>query len=213
MNATRAPAPGRQRSNRGSEGVRSRLIEAALTEFAAHGFDGASTRAIASRADAHQPQINYHFESKDELWRVALGQLLGELDRTMGEHTAGVDRTDQVAMFAAIVRGLVAFASRRPELNRIMMHEGTAASDRLNWLVTTHLDWRFDDLQRRWQALTAVGAAAPLSPDILYHVLIGASSLLYANAPEARLLGLDPDDPAVVEAHADALVLMLLPGS
>ena len=211
MSAASAPAPGRRRSNRGSEDVRHRLIEAALSEFAAHGFDGASTRAIATRAGAHQPQINYHFESKDELWRVALDQLLGELDTTMEEYTAGIDRADPTAMFAAIVRGLVVFASRRPELNRIMMHEGTAPSSRLSWLVTNHLEWRFEDLRRRWQTLAAEGIAAPLSADILYHVLIGASSLLYANAPEARLLGIDPDTPSVVEAHADSLIAMLLP--
>ncbi|MCP3854227.1 MAG: helix-turn-helix transcriptional regulator, partial [Actinomycetia bacterium] len=61
-------------------------MEAALVEFAANGFDGASTRAIASRAGAHQPQINYHFESKDELWRLCLERLLGELDVVIAEH-------------------------------------------------------------------------------------------------------------------------------
>ena len=44
--------------------TRASLIEAAVHEFAAHGFDGASTRAIAMRAGVHQPQINYHFASK-----------------------------------------------------------------------------------------------------------------------------------------------------
>ncbi len=207
---TESPARGRQRLNRGSEQVRGRLIEAALSEFAAHGFDGASTRAIARRAEAHQPQINYHFESKDELWRACLEQLMGELDAVIGEHTAGLDQTDDRALFAAVVRSLVVFAARRPELNRIMMHEGTAPGPRLDWLVANHLKRRHRDLALRWKRLTRSGDAAALSADILFHVLIGAASLLYANAPEARLLGVDPDDPAVVDAHAEALVSMLL---
>lgn len=206
-----APAKGRRRVNKGTEVVRDRLIEAALTEFAAGGYEGTSTRAIASRAEAHQPQINYHFTSKDELWKVCLERLLDELGTTIEEYTDSIDRSDDRAMLAAIIRGLVVFAARRPELNRIMMHEGTAASPRLTWLVTTHLEWRHRDLRRRWEALSARGAAAPLPADILYHVLIGAASLLYANAPEARLLGVDPDDQTVVDAHADALIGMLLP--
>ena len=212
MQQTGIPAKGRRRRNRGSEQVRTRLVEGAIAEFAANGFDGASTRAIATRADAHQPQINYHFESKDELWRVCLELLLSELDAALREHTEGMDRADDRAMLAAIVRALVMFASRRPELNRIMMHEGTTPSERLTWLVDHHLNWRYRDLRERWERLSAQGLTAPVPPDVLFHLLVGAASLLYANAPEARLLGVDPDGPSIIDAHADALIAMLLPG-
>ncbi len=206
-----APARGRHRVNKGTGEVRDRLIESALVQFAAHGFEGASTRAIATGAQAHQPQINYHFESKDGLWRACLERLLGELEAAVREEAGGTDRNDVRAMFVAIVRGMVLFASRRPELNRIMMHEGTAPSPRLDWLVGNHLGWRFNDLRTRWEQLQQSGDAVGLPPSVLYHVLTGASALLYANAPEAILLGVDPSDPAVVDAHADALVAMLLP--
>lgn len=205
------PASGRQRVNRNSLEVRDRLIEAALVEFAAKGFDGASTRAIATRAGTHQPQINYHFTSKEELWRAALERLLAELDEAIEARAEGVDRADEREMLAAVVRGLVHFAARRPELNRIMMHEGTSPGPRLSWLVENHLGWRHRDLRRRWEALSAEGRTGPLPADILYHVVIGAASLLYANAPEARLLGVDPSDPAVVDAHAESLIALLLP--
>jgi len=52
-------------------------LGSALVEFGAKGFDGASTRAIASRVQAHQPQINYHFESKTALWTTAVDHLFG----------------------------------------------------------------------------------------------------------------------------------------
>ena len=60
-----------RRRRKGSEVVVAQLLDAALVEFAAHGFAGASTRAIAERAGAHQPQINYHFSSKEALWQAA----------------------------------------------------------------------------------------------------------------------------------------------
>ena len=48
-----------------------------LAEFAAKGFDGASTRAIAEHVNAQPPQINYHFDSEEALWEAAVEHLLG----------------------------------------------------------------------------------------------------------------------------------------
>ncbi len=203
------PAPGRTRRNRGSEVVRDALINAAIGEFAAHGFDGASTRSIAEAAGAHQSQIAYHFDSKEELWRRCLELLLDELDARIADAAAGVG-ADPVDQFEAVIRGLVAFASRRPELNRIMMHEATSDGERLTWLVEAQVGPRHNALIRAWNRLVAAGRARPIDPDVVYHTLIGAASLLYANAPEAVHFGIDPTDPAVVERHADALVAMFL---
>ncbi len=61
--------------------IRETLLNAALIKFGAKGFDGASTRAIAARIDAHQPQINYHFESKTALWTAAVNHLFALLDK------------------------------------------------------------------------------------------------------------------------------------
>ena len=57
----------RPRVRRDRKNLRARLLDAALIEFGAKGFAGASTRAIARRVDTHQPQINYHFASKRAL--------------------------------------------------------------------------------------------------------------------------------------------------
>lgn len=201
------PRPEGARAQASAE-LRARLIEAALVEFADHGFAGASTRAIARRAGAHQPQINYHFASKEELWKAVLGQLLGELDESIRVEPEMSPRETM----ETVIRGLVAMAAARPELNRIMIHEGTHPSERLEWLVETQIRPRSRAMFSAWDELVASGDAADIPPDLLYHLLVGAASLLHANAPEARLLlGIEPTDPVVVEAHADALVAMFLP--
>jgi AcrR family transcriptional regulator len=56
-----------------------------LVEFAAKGFHGASTRSIAERVDAYQPQINYHFESKEALWTAAVDHLFDLLRAAVGD--------------------------------------------------------------------------------------------------------------------------------
>lgn len=201
------PATARKRgSYKSSELVRTRLLDAAMTEFAAHGFEGSSTRAIARRAGAHQPQINYHFESKEALWRAVMDRMMDEIDA----HLAN-EESEPRAFVESLIRGLVRFAAARPELNRMMIHEASAPGDRLTWLIETHIRPRYEGFLAGWTMMRADGHGRDISPDLVYHLMIGAASLLHANAPEAEaLIGITPSDPEVVERHADAMVTLFL---
>jgi AcrR family transcriptional regulator len=197
--------------------IREALLESALVEFGAKGFDGASTRAIARRVEAHQPQINYHFESKAALWNAAVDHLFGLLGETLNgvlpARPTEVDVSDLAVAFADGIRRFVRFAAEHPELNQIMVHEGTAASERLAWMTEVHVKPLFDGIRPAWKMLCDAGVAAPIDAEILYYVLVGAASLPYVNAPEVRILtGRDPSDPEWISAHADGLVSILLPG-
>jgi TetR/AcrR family transcriptional regulator len=210
-------APIKVRARRARSDIRQALLESALTEFATKGFDGASTRAIAQRVDAHQPQINYHFESKAALWTAAVEYLFGllaeELEGVIPADLAAVDIQHLAAAFAEGIRRFVGFAAKHPELNQIMVHEGTSESDRLTWMTETHVRPVFEGIGPSWKLLRDAGIAAPINSEILYYILVGAASLPYVNAPEVRLLtGSDPSDPSWMGAHADALVAILLPG-
>lgn len=183
---TKAPqhAP---RQRRVRTDIREALLNAALVEFGAKGFDGASTRAIAARVDAHQPQINYHFESKMALWTAAVDHLFALL----GEEMAGlfptgptnIDAAQLAVDFADGIRRFVAFAARHPELNQIMVHEGTADSDRLAWLTKTHVKPLFDAVASAWTLLREAGVAAPIDSDIVYYLLVGGHRLPTATRP------------------------------
>jgi TetR/AcrR family transcriptional regulator len=196
--------------------IRQELLESALVEFGAKGFEGASTRSIAQRVDAHQPQINYHFETKAALWAEAVDHLFGRLGDDLAAPAGPGRREDPAALaatFAEAIRRFVRFAAAHPELNRIIVHEATEDSDRLRWMVERHVRPLYDVTRAVWQRLRDAGIAAPIDPAMVHYVIVGAGSLPFVNAPEARLLtGAEPTDPAWVEAHADGLVATLLPG-
>jgi len=205
------------RPRRARTNIREALLESALVEFGAKGFDGASTRAIARRVEAHQPQINYHFESKATLWSAAVDYLFDLLREAMEgvipTESDGLGVAQLAAAFADGIGRFVAFAAAHPELNQIMVHEGTAPSDRLAWMTETHVKPFFEGIRAVWQVLRDAGVAAAIDHEILYYVLVGAASLPYVNAPEVRLLtGREPSDPSWIGAHADGLVAILLPG-
>src|SRR5438105_1598224 len=144
------------RVRRTRDDIREQLLESALVEFGAKGFDGASTRSIAQRIDAHQPQINYHFDSKEALWFASVDHLF----ELLGEELAGlplparVDDPPELALvFADAIRRFARFAAAHPELNRIMVHEATEDSRRLRWMVDRHVRPLYDAIRAAWERL------------------------------------------------------------
>jgi TetR/AcrR family transcriptional regulator len=190
--------------------TRTRLLDAALIEFSRNGFEAASTRTIAKLAQCHQPQINYHFASKEALWEATVSRLFTELETEV----AFMDRIDDPGdRFEHMIRRFVVFAARRPELNRIMVAESMNDGPRLHWLVDNYARTAYDRVLTTWREVRASGAGVAIDERLVYHLFIGAASLLWANAPEAKLLdaSLVASDESVLQAHADAMVSFFLP--
>lgn len=212
-----APTSIRRSQQRGLD-TRRELLDAALLEFAAVGFEAASTRSIATRAGVRQGQLTYHFETKDALWRATVDHLFDrfETEFTAASQTLGVDDdSEAVDLFESGIRALVHAVSRLPELNRIMVHEATTDSERLGWLVDRHVRTRFEQLGQLWLQVRADGQThLDADPVVIYYCVLGAASLLYVNAPEAaHLLGVTDASTvtdSLVDAHADTIVAMLL---
>jgi TetR/AcrR family transcriptional regulator len=205
-----------RRTRRTRDDLRQRLLEAALVEFAAKGFEGASTRSIAARVDAHQPQINYHFASKEALWEAAVEHLFGSLAEAVGDPLLlhDVDDPHEIGLAVAeVLRRFVRFAAAHPELNRIMVQEATEDSARLHRTVERHVRPWYEATTSAWERLREAGIAAPIEASGVYWVIVGAASMPFVNSPEVRILtGAEPTDPAWVEAHAAGVVATLLPG-
>src|SRR6201996_4126835 len=52
-----------------------RILLAAIEVFAEEGYDGASTRSLASRAGVNAPAIQYYFGSKEGLYRAVIAHI------------------------------------------------------------------------------------------------------------------------------------------
>jgi AcrR family transcriptional regulator len=67
------------RKPKAPEANRARILQAAIDEFAARGFKGASMDAIAARTHTTRALINYYFGSKEKLYIAVLEQLYAEI--------------------------------------------------------------------------------------------------------------------------------------
>jgi AcrR family transcriptional regulator len=67
------------RKRKAPEANRARILAAAMAEFAAHGYDGASMDAIAARTNTTRALINYYFVGKEKLYLAVLEHVYAEI--------------------------------------------------------------------------------------------------------------------------------------
>jgi AcrR family transcriptional regulator len=82
---------------------RARIVKAAIEEFAARGFKGASMDAIAARTHTTRAMINYYFGSKEKIYLAVLEQVYAEIRHAESfldpEQLAPVDAIRRIVEF------------------------------------------------------------------------------------------------------------------
>lgn len=192
------------------EDSRQRIIDAAVDVFANLGFGGGSTRDIASRAGTNQGLITYHFQSKEKLWQAAAGHIFGLVAEKMGNELGRHAHLPQREKLRELTKSYVRFAAQHPELFRMMVDEGTQTDGRMAWLVKTHIMPLYVTFCEMTAGLENTWSAENFPH--LFYTMVGASSLIFAVAPECRqLTGVDPLTNKAIEAHAELLAQLLVP--
>lgn len=194
-----------------SAATRQNIVRAAVEAFASYGFDGASTRQIAALAGENQGLITYHFSSKENLWKAAVDSVFNDMKRELLERAEVLLDADVRTRLRLWILFMVRYAARRPEQMRLMVQEGKTESPRMKWLVETHIRGPFELVAPTIRAAIDEGII-PEAPVLHYfYIIVGACSLIFSSGPEVRALtGDDPFDEATIEAHAEAVVNLVL---
>lgn len=101
-----------------TEGTQRRLLDAALSEFAARGLDGTTVAAIAERAGVNKERLYSYFGDKKALWQLVLSQQLERLASEVALTGAGLD---DIGEFAGATFD---YHAANPELSRLLQWEG-----------------------------------------------------------------------------------------
>lgn len=116
-----------------------RILTTAASLFSQFGYNGVSTREIASAAEVNEVTIYRHFPRKRDLYLAVLGtelqrvQLRGELLARVAEARDG--RTALSSTFELIETTL----QREPQLLRLLQYSALELSDDLDPLLRRHL--------------------------------------------------------------------------
>lgn len=155
--------------------TRQRLIAAGLLVFGRDGYEGASTRRLASEAGANVAAIAYHFGGKWGLYLAVAHQVARRSGAVVGP------------LSEQVTAELAAAAPGRPELARIVAR---VIGGLMDGLFTLREDGRAAFLIREMLAPSEAF-------DILYEGFLLPLNLMLS-ALAARALGLAPDEPAAV---------------
>jgi len=81
--------------------TRARILSAATSEFARHGFGGARVDRIAAKAGANKRMLYYYFGSKDALFLAVLEEAYAHI--RSAEHDLDLEHADPRAALKRLV--------------------------------------------------------------------------------------------------------------
>lgn len=192
----------------GSQDARERIIAAARKSFATSGFDGASTRQIATDAGVAQSLLLYHFGSKDALWRAVIDQLFEGLRVRIAEAARRARNGSVRERLAAVIGAFIALCAEDADIHRIMTIEGRQPSERLKWLVDRHLRENFRQARELIEEGQKAGCVRQGDPTLLYYSFIAIAGTAFSLAPEIAMVSGDKD--AVAPEAIERLIAALL---
>ena len=208
-----AEKPARKQQHR-SVVTQQKLLDAAIEAFSENGFKGTSTRDIADRAGVHHPLITYHFKNKDQLWRSSADRIFREFNISIVKAMAEVPETDPKVRAETFVRTYVNFSRTRPALHKVIMQEASYPSDRLDWLIETHLRPMFDEVHKALTELQRLGIAPPGSAALLFNMIrVSAGGLLALKLELKGTSNIDLDNDAEIDELANMIIRVFLPGN
>ena len=206
------PAAARKQQQR-SIVTQQKLLDAAISAFSENGIKGTSTRDIADRAGVHHPLITYHFKNKNQLWRAAADRIFREFNISLVKAMAEVPEMDPKARAEAFVRTYVHYAHAQPALHKIILQESSNASERLDWLIETHLEPLYDLVAEPLSRLQQLGISPAGDPSLLYNMIrVSAGGLLALSLEIKGTTGLDLDDEARRDELANMIIAVFFPG-
>jgi AcrR family transcriptional regulator len=210
--AATSERPARKQQQR-SVITQQKLLDAAILAFSENGFKGTSTRDIADRAGVHHPLITYHFKNKDQLWRASADRIFREFNISLVKAMAEVPEMDPKARAEAFIRTYVKYAYEQPALHKIILLESSYPSERLDWLVESHLKPLYVMVVGQLTKLQELGVSPPGNPALLYNMIrVSAGGLLALGLEVRGSSDFDFDDEAQRTELADMIVRVFLPG-
>jgi len=191
-------SPGPAERQRDAERSKQQLLDAAVIEFAAHGFGGARVSDIAERAGVNKQLISYYFGGK-----LGLYQAVSDRWRS-GEQSITEGATTLPEVVAAYARAALA----EPDLARLLIRQGVdqeaAEADRESQEI------RFQAMLEDFRNRQEQGElAADLDPAYVGLALFAVSAAPVTFPQIARALGLDPASPAFATGYATQIARLV----
>jgi AcrR family transcriptional regulator len=211
-----ARSAGRPKSYGSNDDLATRrvILEAALQTFSLYGFEGASITRIARMHGVSPPLIHYYFATKDELWRAAMEQGIGDMVRNLEEISAELVESDCIARLKFFIRRYLGIVAERPAVFRVIVRESDMPSPRLTWLAHHYMTPLYQLIAGLIEQAQAAGRLKTVAPP--YHMAqIITGACYHFLASRNRMLetyGIEVNTREIRELHSNAVIDILFTG-
>jgi TetR/AcrR family transcriptional regulator len=194
--------------------TRRMILDAALQSFSQNGFEGTSMTQVARIHRVSPPLVHYYFKTKDELWRAAMDQGIGDMVTDLQDVVGQLVEMDCIARLKFFIRRYVAVVIDRPAVFRIIVRESDTPGPRLTWLSHHYLTPFYQLLIKLLEEGQQSGRIKKLAPP--YHmaqIITGAAYHFLASRNRVmETYGVDVNTREVRELHTNAVIEMLFAG-
>lgn len=192
-----------------TQATRTALLESGIQLFASQGYQATSTRQVETEASVQRNLITYHFGNKDDFWKACMAVInsrMATLLQPAVEQSRDLAPLDRIRY---LIRRFVRASAQYPEIGRVMFDEGRSDTWRLRWFIDHYSRSFFDTVEQLFEEARAQGAIPDVPLTSFYYMLVSSSAVFTLSAECALLTGQDVNDPKMIEAHADAIAMLL----
>jgi AcrR family transcriptional regulator len=164
-------------------GTRDRLLAAAIAEFAARGFDGATVDRIAARARVNKAMLYYHFRHKAGLYGAILRQVFGDVAASVARiPTRGEPPDVQLRRY---IETVATEAVAKPHFPALWLREMAEGGRHLTAPVVAEMSRVIEALTAILRAGERAGVFRRVNP-FATHITIVSPLLMFAASAAAR---------------------------
>jgi len=192
--------------------TRSLILSAAIDRFARSGFEATSLAEVAERAGVKKALVQYHFSTKQQLWKDAALLIWQQRNDSM---SARLETDETISPAEQMRRGFIAlieFSLANPEWLWFMFHEAAVNGERQAWLLENCMasDYQLGEaFVRQFQSLGLIRAGSPMQR---LHLISGALTYNLLVAPTTlKATGLDLSSSEAINEQVALLQALLHP--
>ncbi|MBT8219898.1 MAG: TetR/AcrR family transcriptional regulator [Bacteroidia bacterium] len=190
-----------------------RILDVALQHFARHGYVRVSLQKISDEIGIATSLLNYHYGSKEGLWRKAVKKAYDQLTLHADQSNVLFKDLDPVAYGKAMTRWFIHYSANHPALYQIMLYEMATRTDRGKWLLenvsiplSKRLEFSLDQQVKK-------GASKPIPHANWISIILGACTNFFMMKDQMRIeYDIDVFDKQQIDQHADLVIDILYSG-
>jgi AcrR family transcriptional regulator len=188
------------------------VLVAAIEAFSVHGYNGVSLRTMNDELGGSRNLLYQRFGSKANLWRGAVDWAFGPLVEYL--EAADDEKADPMVRLRVLIRSFIEYSATRPYLARLVTLEGSARTDRLEYLYHNFIEPIRSRFIPVFRQLHEQGRIKSISPDVFYFLLTSGGSAPYGQIGLASLINpaMASSDGNSAQVYAENVAEILING-